>query len=86
MGFLAWGRLSIPRRSAACSPIPNAVMIRRVTGRSLSLVKAYLELYRRYDQPDYHFRLSQLRNAFTREDLGEKRGPRSRSRTGGAGR
>lgn len=64
----------------------NAVMIRRVTGRSLSLVKAYLELYHRYDQPDYHFRLSQFRNAFTRDDLGEKGGRVSHSRTGGAGR
>lgn len=64
----------------------NPVMIRRVTGRSLTLVKAYLELYHRYDQPDYHFRLSQLRNVFTREDLGEKGGRVFRFRTGGVER
>lgn len=65
----------------------NAVMIRRVTGRSMALVKAYLELYRRYDQPDYHFRLAQLRNVFAREELlGQKKGRLSPSLTGGAGR
>jgi hypothetical protein len=61
----------------------NPVMIRRVTGRSMSLVNAYLALYRRYDQPDYHFRLSQIRNVFARDDLGEKRGRGFRSRIGG---
>jgi hypothetical protein len=65
----------------------NAVMIRRVTGRSMALVKAYLELYRRYDQPDYHFRLAQLSNVFAREELlGQKKGRLSPSLTGGAGR
>jgi hypothetical protein len=54
----------------------NAVMIRRVTGRSMTLVEAYLELYRRYELPEYHFRLAQLRRVFTRDDaLGEKKGP-----------
>lgn len=65
----------------------NAVMIRRVTGRSMALVKAYLELYRRYDLPDYHFRLSQLRNVFTRPETAEaKKGRPFRFRTGGGGR
>ncbi len=41
-----------------------------------NLVKAYLELYRRYDQPDYQFRLAQLRNAFDREETTTKKGPR----------
>lgn len=65
----------------------NQVMIRRVTGRSMALVGAYLELYRRYDTPEYHFRLAQLRHVFTRDELlAEKRGPASRSRTRGARR
>ena len=54
----------------------NAVMIRRVTGRSMALVQAYMDLYRRYDEPDYHFRLAQIRRVFTREEEAEqKRGP-----------
>lgn len=54
----------------------NAVMIRRVTGRSMALVEAYLALYRRYDRPEYHFRLSQLRRVFVRDEvLTEKGGP-----------
>jgi len=62
----------------------NKVMIRRVIGRSLALVEAYLALYERYDQPDYHFRLAQIRHAFAQDEaLGEKRGPRSPSRTRG---
>lgn len=62
----------------------NAVMIRRVTGRSLALVEAYLDLYRRYDRPDYHFRLAQIRNVFARDEiLAPKKGPVFRSRTGG---
>ena len=60
----------------------NAVMIRRVSGRSLSLVNAYLELYHRYDQPEHHFRLSQLRQAFTKDSvLNKKKGGLSGSRT-----
>ena len=60
----------------------NPVMIRRVTQRSLSLVTAYLELYDRYDRPEHHFRLSQLRQAFTLDDvLNDKKGGRLRSRT-----
>lgn len=65
----------------------NPVMIRRVTGRSMALVKAYLELYRRYDKPDYHFRLAQLRNVFTRgEILGQKKGRHFPYLIGGAER
>jgi hypothetical protein len=62
----------------------NAVMIRRVTGRSMSLIQAYLDLRRRYDEPEYHFRLAQMRRVFARDEAtrGEKRGP-SPSRTGG---
>ncbi len=60
----------------------NAVMIRRVTNRSLSLINAYLELYRRYDAPEHHFRLSQLRSAFTKDEVVDaKKASRSRSRT-----
>jgi hypothetical protein len=50
----------------------NAVMIRRVLGRSLTLIEAYLELYRRYEKPEYHFRLAYLRGAFAREELRER--------------
>jgi hypothetical protein len=66
----------------------NQVMIRRVIGRSMALVGAYLELYRRYDQPDYHFRLAQLRDVSARDELAsQKRGAASRSgSTRGAGR
>jgi hypothetical protein len=63
----------------------NAVMIRRVMGRSMTLVEAYLDLYRRYDQPPYLFRLAQVRRVFAREEAvaDEKGGPRrTRSRTG----
>jgi hypothetical protein len=53
----------------------NAPMIRRVIGRSMSLVHEYLALYKKYDRGEYHFRLAQLRHAFTRkETLAEKRG------------
>jgi len=61
----------------------NAVMIRQVTGRSLALVSTYLELYRRYDRPEHYFRLAQLRRVFAKDEAGEKRGSRFRSRTGG---
>jgi hypothetical protein len=55
----------------------NAAMIRRVTGRSMTLVQAYLELLQRYDEPEYHFRLAQIRRVFAREDgeSGQKKGP-----------
>lgn len=56
----------------------NAVMIRRVTGRSMSLVEAYLELYRKYEKPEYHFRLAQLRRVFAREELLAERGKKNR--------
>lgn len=63
----------------------NSVMIRRVVGRSMALVNAYLELYRRYDRSEYHFRLAQIRRVFAREEaLDEKRGLHS-SRIGGPG-
>jgi len=54
----------------------NPVMIRRVTGRSMTLVEAYLDLYRRYDEPDYHFRLAQIRQVFARDRSDDpKKGP-----------
>ena len=61
----------------------NAVMSRRITQRSLSLVHAYLKLYDRYDRPEHHFRLSQLRQAFTLDDVLSNKmgGGRHRSRT-----
>jgi hypothetical protein len=43
----------------------NAVMIRQVTGRSMTLVNAYLDLYRKYDgNPDYVFRLEHIKKSF----------------------
>ena len=47
----------------------NAVIIRRVTGRPMRPVEAYLELYRRYDQPAYRVRPAQLRRVFAREPV-----------------
>jgi hypothetical protein len=57
----------------------NAVMIRRVTGRSMALVEAYLELYRKYDQPEYLFRLAQLRQVFARDEVLSHDGKKNRS-------
>ncbi len=46
----------------------NAVMIRQVTGRSMTLVNAYLDLYRKYDEnPDYVFRLEHIKRSFARD-------------------
>ena len=43
----------------------NAVMIRQVSGRSMTLVNAYLDLYRKYDgNPDYVFRLEHIKKSF----------------------
>ncbi|MFC2141219.1 DUF1670 domain-containing protein, partial [Acidobacteriota bacterium] len=57
----------------------NAVMIRRVTGRSMALVNCYLEIYRKYDNDaDYVFRMEQLKKVFLRrnglEEAGEIEG------------
>lgn len=72
---------------ALCDQGLNKVLIRRAIGRSLGLVEAYLALYERYDQPDHHFRLAQLRHAFVRPDLlAEKKGLPSPSHTRGAAR
>ncbi len=50
----------------------NAVMIRRVTGRSMVLVNCYLEIYRKYDNdPDYVFRMEQLKKVFLRPERPE---------------
>lgn len=43
-------------------------MIRRVTGRSMPLVNAYLDLVDRYSTPDHAFRLHQLRKVFYRQE------------------
>jgi len=43
----------------------NAVMIRQVSGRSMTLVNAYLDLYRKYDgNPDYVFRFEHIKKSF----------------------
>ena len=63
----------------------NAVMIRRVIGRSLSLVRGYLELRERYDRSEHHFRLSQLRGVFTQEGVRNAQRGGSRSSLTGPG-
>jgi hypothetical protein len=46
----------------------NNVMIRRVTGRSMSLVNAYIDLYTKYDKMgEYVFRLVQLKRIFAKD-------------------
>jgi hypothetical protein len=52
----------------------NDVMIRRITGRSMALVQIYLGLYRKYDQPQYAFRLAHIRRVFARDDSAEASG------------
>jgi len=47
--------------------MPSA-LIRRVTGRSMKLIKAYLELINEFDQPDYAFRFHHLKQIFARYD------------------
>jgi len=43
-------------------------MIRRVTGRSMALVRAYLRLVKEYSTPDHAFRFHQLRKVFCRRE------------------
>lgn len=43
-------------------------LIRKVLKRSLKLVKAYLEILKEYDTPDYVFRLAQMRQLFYRHE------------------
>jgi hypothetical protein len=51
----------------------NAVMIRQVSGRSMTLVNAYLDLYRKYDgNPDYVFRLEHIKKSFAKDIDKEK--------------
>ena len=64
----------------------NAVMIRRVTGRSMALVREYLKLYERYDRSEYHFRLAQIRRVFARQQEPAEKGGSGFSPTGGPGR
>ena len=53
----------------------NAVMIRRVTGRSMALINCYLEIYRKYDNDtDYVFRMEQLKKVFLRRNGPEESG------------
>ena len=50
-------------------------LIRRVMGKSLKLVKVYLDLVREYSQPEYAFRLQHLRQLFlAHEGEVQKRG------------
>lgn len=50
----------------------NNVMIRRVTGRSMSLVNAYIDLYTKYDKMrEYVFRLVQLKRIFAKDTAKE---------------
>ncbi len=63
----------------------NAVTIRRVINRSLSLVRGYLALYGRYDLPEHHFRLSQMRGVFTQEGVRNAQRGGSRSSLTGPG-
>lgn len=51
----------------------NAVTIRQVTGRSMTLVNAYLDLYRKYDgNPDYVFRLEHIKKSFAKGEDKDK--------------
>lgn len=55
------------------------MMIRRVTGRSMPLVNAYIELVQKYcDSADYAFRVEHLRRVFHRQevDFGVKKSSR----------
>ncbi len=51
----------------------SAPLIRRVTGRSMKLVMAYLELVREYSGPEYSFRLHHLRKIFLAHEPGVKK-------------
>ncbi len=51
------------------------VMIRKITGRSMKLVKTYLDIIDEYSAPEYYFRLNQLRRLFSVQKTQEKRGP-----------
>lgn len=44
-------------------------LIRRVTGRSIRLISAYLDLIKQYQGPEYAFRFSHLRQIFKMHDL-----------------
>ncbi|MFA7155693.1 MAG: DUF1670 domain-containing protein [Limnochordia bacterium] len=49
-------------------------MIRKVTGRSMQLVKTYLELIREYDRPEYAFRFQHIKTFVERADTVPKKG------------
>ena len=52
-------------------PLP---LIRRVTGRSIRLVSAYIELIKEYSGPEYAFRFSHLRKIFKTHNLKKNNG------------
>jgi hypothetical protein len=49
-------------------------LIRRVTGRSIRLVRAYMELIDNYSGPEYAFRFSQLEQIFKMHNLKKNKG------------
>lgn len=51
------------------------VMIRKITGRSLQLIRIYLDIIDEYSTPEYYFRLNQLRRLFSSQKTQKKRGP-----------
>lgn len=53
-------------------------LIRRVRGRSMKLVKTYLELIREYLGPEYAFRLHHLRKGFLAHEAEFKKNQRGR--------
>ncbi len=56
-----------------------AGMIRKVTGRSLNLIKIYLDLIQKYSAPDFSLRFMQLRRVFLKEERKtQKRGAQLR--------
>jgi len=54
----------------------SPTLIRRVLGKSLKLVKAYLDLVREYSTPEHAFRLAHMRQLFlAHQGERQKRGP-----------
>jgi len=50
------------------------VLIRRVTGRSIRLISAYIELIEDYSGPEYAFRFAHLGKIFEVHDLKKNNG------------
>jgi len=55
-----------------------AAMIRKITGRSMKLIQAYLELIKEYSASEYAFRFQHLEQVFYRNEETKKRGPLKR--------